>query len=228
MKMNSELRNAIAAIIAGSTLALASGAANAISVSDLGSVPAASKGSINLTGTAPIYAWDGQNGITPNCGWAHNSTWYTFTVPRNVTVQVTLDSAAESFRPAFSIWKTNGSFVGANHLSHDYNQVGLTGTSAFLKPQSAGADGATAFVGYANAGTPFTNCDGKSVGKGPYTLIVPGKTAAFSKSLDEGQYLIVLGGSCNTADCGSGGTGPHGFNYSLDIRKAPILPLPPK
>lgn len=224
MKFN--LRTTIAALMAGS--ALASGAANAISVTDLGSVPGAKNGSIALTGTAPVYAWDGQNGITPDCGWAHNSKWYTFTVPWNATVQITMGSATESLRPAFSVWKTTGNFVGANHLSHDYNQISLDGTSSFLKPQSEGGDGATAFVGYANAGTAFTNCDGQAVKKGTPTLslVEPGSTAAFSKTLKPGQYLIVVGGSCNTADCGTGGPGPHGFNYSLDIRKAPILPLP--
>lgn len=224
MKLN--LRTTIAALVAGT--ALASGAANAISVTDLGSVPAAKNGSIALTGTAPVYAWDGQNGITPDCGWAHNSKWYTFTVPWNATVQITMGTGSDTMHPAFSVWQTNGSFVGSNHLSHDYNQISLEGTSSFLKPQTPGGDGATAFVGYANSGTPFTNCDGQAVKKGTPTLslVEPGSTAAFSKTLKPGQYLIVLGGSCNTADCGTGGPGPHGFNYSLDIRKAPILPLP--
>ncbi|MGY6216787.1 hypothetical protein ACW73L_16645 [Methylolobus aquaticus] len=224
MKFN--LRTTIAALMAGS--ALASGAANAISVTDLGSVPAAKNGSIALTGTAPVYAWDGQNGITPDCGWAHNSKWYTFTVPWNATVQITMGTGSDTMHPAFSVWQTNGSFVGSNHLSHDYNQISLEGTSSFLKPQTPGGDGATAFVGYANSGIPFTNCDGQAVKKGTPTLslVEPGSTAAFSKTLKPGQYLIVLGGSCNAADCGTGGPGPHGFNYSLDIRKAPILPLP--
>jgi hypothetical protein len=218
MKFN--LRTTIAALMAGS--ALASGAANAISVTDLGSVPGQKNGSLALTTTAPVYAWDGQNGITPDCGWAHNSKWYTFTVPWYATVQITLGSDTETMRPAFSVWKTTGNFDGANHLSHDYNQISLDGTSSFLKPQSEGGDGATAFVGYANSGTAFTNCDGQAVKKGTPTLsfVQPG-AAAFSKTLAAGQYLIVVGGSCNTADCGSA----RG-NVSLDIRKAPILPLP--
>jgi hypothetical protein len=227
--MKKELRNTIATLLTGSALAIASGTASAISVTDLGAVPQINKGSISTTGTAPIFAWDGNNGITPDCGWAHNSKWYTVTVPIHTTVQITMTSNAKDLRPAFTVWKTTGGFDGNNHLSHDYNQISLGGTSSFLKPQAPGGDGATAFVGYVNAGTPFTNCDGQAVKYGTVGLAnVKGKSAALSKTLEPGQYLIALGGSCHTADCGAAGPGPHtaSFNYTLDIRKAPILPLP--
>jgi hypothetical protein len=229
-KMNSGLRHAITTLMAGSALAVASGAAMAIPGSqvivDLGSLKGQPT-AIQFEGTAPNYAWDGWNGLTPNCGWAHNTRWYTVTVPYYATVQVTLISGDERLKPAFSMWKTNGSFVGANHLSHKYNQLSLEGSSSFLKPQTPGGDGAIAFVGYANAGDqPFINCDGQTVKKGTPTLsyVMPG-TASFSRTLTKGQYLLAVGGSCNSQDCGP--AGPTGvFPFKLDIRKGPILPLP--
>jgi hypothetical protein len=132
-------------------------------------------------------------------------------------------------KPAFSVWKTNGKFDGDDHLSHHYNQIGLGGSSEFLKPSGHPKNGATAFVGYANSGNrPFKNCDGLTVkaGSGSFSYVEPG-TAALSKTLTPGLYLIAVGGSCwasaiDGTPCGAAAPMP----FTLDIRKGPIVPLP--
>ncbi|RYU60850.1 hypothetical protein EWI61_06125 [Methylolobus aquaticus] len=220
-----DLRKTIAMLFTGSAVALASGAASAINVTDLGALSGVPS-KIEVSDVAPIFAWDGFNNFfCPNDGWAHNSKWYMVTVPVNHTVQISVESGDPSLKPAFSVFKTTGDFNGADHTHHCYNQTGLSGESAFLTPQTPGGNGATAFVGYANAGDAgFSNYEGAKVGKGTFgkSGIVPGNTAAFADFLKKGQYLIVLGGSCNSNSCPL----PEGVTrlpFKLTVQKAPVL-----
>lgn len=208
--------NRVAALLAGTVLAGAFSEASAIAVIDLGAVP---RTGVFTSGIVPQYAWDGWNGITPNLGWAHNSKWYTFTLARTATVQITMTSSVNRMKPAFSVWRTGGTFVGGNHLSHAYNQVGLSGSSDFLKPQSQGGDGATQFMGYVNGGTNFTNGDNKRVLAGTGNMSRRAtRYAAFARTLSAGQYLIAAGGSCNAQNCGS----PSPHDFKLNVQYLPL------
>ena len=220
---NRALRSAIGSLVAGSAMALASGTASAISVTDLGRVKN-QPSVIELSATAPTYAFDGWNGVCPNAGWAHNSKWYTITVPTKTPVQITMTSGDPNMKPAFVLFMTTGDFNGADHLYHCYNQAGLGGESEFLKPQTPGGNGATKWIGYANAGDAFTNYDGRNIGKGtgPITAVTPGEAAALSTTLEAGQYLMAVGGSCNSQSCGA----PTQLPFSLSVQRAPILPPP--
>lgn len=214
--MNKRLRKSITTLLSGSALALASSAASAITVTDLGTLPNAG---LFTNSMVPQYAWDGWNGITTNLGWAHNSKWYTFTLAARTTIQITMTSTEVGMKPAFSIWKTTGSFIGTNHLAHEYNQVNLNLSSSFLKPQFAGGDGVTAIIGYVNSGNNFTNGDGQRIwgGTAGMTRVAAGY-AAFARTFEAGQYLIVAGGSCNDQTCGS----PAPKAFKLNVQKLPL------
>lgn len=216
--MNLKLRKTLAVLLTGSAAFLAATGASAISVTDLGVMPG--KG-FTASATVPQYAWDGWNGITPNLGWAHNSQWYMFRLTARTTVQITMSSEDAAMHPAFSVWQTNGTFVGTNHNSHAYNQVGLGGHSAFLKPAAPTWDGATAFIGYANAGSSFTNGDGMKVRAGSTGISARSTRASrVAVTLPPGQYLIAAGGSCNDQSCGNPGPKP----YTLSINRLPVAP----
>jgi hypothetical protein len=239
--MNRKLRNTIATLLTGSALTVASGAALAIdgsqTVTDLGTVRKNSP--IVKIDSVANYAWDGNNNnfAKPGSlfGWAHNSKWYTVNVncKTGATVQFTMQSQTQGLQPAFSIWKTNGSFVGGEHLNHSYNQVSFGGESKFLQVGQGGfnpippKNGTTAFIGYANSGPSFTNGDGNAIKAGTpgKSRVIFGKTAAFSQTLSKGQYLIAIGGSCATAKCGTPPAARGDFSFT--VQEAPILPSPP-
>ncbi|WP_139558497.1 hypothetical protein [Methylotetracoccus oryzae] len=215
--MNFPLRRTLAVLLTGSAATLAATSASAISVTDLGTM----SGEISTSATVPQYAWDGWNGLTANLGWAHNSQWYTFTLEGRTTVQITMSSADANMYPAFSVWQTNGNFNGNNHLNHAYNQVSLSKSSKWLKPTPPNTDGATAFIGYANAGTNFTNGDGAHVGRGSSGISSRnGNASRLAVTLAAGQYLIAAGGSCNAANCGS----PSPKPFTLKFQKLPFKP----
>jgi hypothetical protein len=216
--MSNTIQKSIASLLGGTALAIASTCATAITVTNLGTVPNNAVGLSN-TSSVPQYAWDGWNGITANLGWSHTSKWYTFKLTAQTTVQIkmTTTSPAAQMKPAFSVWKTTASFVGGNHLAHEYNQVSLNGASSFLKPQPPATDGTTAFEGYVNAGNTFTNGNGNAVGKGTAGISSTApKKAVITKTLKAGTYLIAAGGSCNNNTCGAPAPKP----FTLKVVKA--------
>ncbi|MGY6216672.1 hypothetical protein ACW73L_16060 [Methylolobus aquaticus] len=215
--MTNRLRKSIATLLTGSALAVASGSASALQVTaDLGTLGAAG---LFRTDTVPQYAWDGWNGIVPNLGWVHNSKWYTFRVSTQSSVQITMTSSDVGMKPAFTVWQTTGSFIGSNHLSHQYNQVSFGGDSAFLQPQPPGTDGTRAFMGYVNGGNNFTNGNGNSVGAGTSNMSRRATGyAAFARTLPAGQYLLAVGGSCNNQTCGT----PGAKNFKLNVQRLPL------
>ena len=223
--MNKRLRNSIAALMTGSALAAASTGANAIDVTDLGTLPTPSAAvpspALSTDSTVPQYAWDGYNNYpTPLLGWAHTTKWYTFKLAKTTTVQITMTSGEVGMNPAFTLWQTSGSFIGGNHLGHAYNQVVLSGASNFLKPQPPQTDGVTAFWGFVNSGPTFTNGDGQYAGKGLSGLTrTDTGYAAFARTLPKGQYLIAAGGSCKTANCGT----PAQKAFNLNVQPVPFL-----
>ena len=216
--MNCTLRKTLVVLLAGSASSLTVTTARAISVTDLEILPS---NGLSTSAAAPQYAWDGWNGITPNLGWAHNSQWYMFRITQRATVQITMSATDADMHPAFSVWQTNGTFVGTNHNSHAYNQVGLNGHSAFLKPAAPTWDGATAFIGYANAGKQFTNGDDKTVRGGSAGIFNRTSSAStIAVTLKAGLYLIAAGGSCNDQSCGK----PSPKNFTLTIARLPAKP----
>jgi len=226
---NQILRKAAAAALAGAALVGFSQQASAIAVVDLGTLGGAG---LSDASTAPKYAWDGTNGLggpPNNNGWAHTSKWYLFDVSSPTDVLISMTSGGAGMNSAFSVWKTGGAFVGTNHSSHIYNQIGTGGASAFLA--GSGGDTVTAWLGYANSGPGFAGGGGSIVyggspgasvtGGNAISTTTQGNASLLLSSLAAGEYLIALGGSCytdgSTAGCGAGPVG-----YSLSIAAVPI------
>ena len=217
------LHKAVAAALTGAALAGLSQQTNALAVTNLGALgnSGLSRTTTNANGV-PKYAWDGTNGLGPvphNNGWAHTSHWYSFTLNARAHVTISLTANGGALNPAFSVWKTGGAFVGANHTSHEYNQISIGGASAFLG--GAGGDKVTAFRGYANSGPAFTGGGGPIKKGGTCGAYVSNRYARLLLvDLPPGQYLIALGGSCYTNGtaqaCGTGKIG-----YKLKITRAP-------
>jgi hypothetical protein len=132
-----------------------------------------------------------------------------------------MSSGDANMYPAFTLWQTSGTFFGNNHLSHVYNQVSLRSSSKWLRPRPPNTDGATAYIGYANAGTSFTNGDGRRVGRGsPGISSRNGNASRLAVTLAAGQYLIAAGGSCNAANCGN----PSPKPFTLRFQRLPLKP----
>jgi hypothetical protein len=186
------------------------------------------------SGSVPRYAWDGNNNRSSitgkfNYGWQHNSDFYLFSVADASSVGIKMTSPVGGINPAFTLWTATSRGVG-----HTYNQVGPT---PYFLP-----DGESGFVGYANAGpTGWTNgygLDGSGLGGvvgtgsgGTATVAAATSTSAgladlVIGSLGPGNYMLGVGGSCNTAapPC-SVSTAGFSYNLSLTNLGAPV-PIP--
>jgi hypothetical protein len=248
--MNQTLRKAVLAGLGIAALAGVSTQASAIATTNVGGgtgvISSAPSSLTSISSSnAGAYGWDGQNNGTAgaaskNYGWAHNARWFLFSTTNNagaygLDIKLT-DTNSSTTGPAFSVWQTTGNFVGGNHSSGSYGQKGMSFNqvadqtaiaNTWLAVGGAGpassTNGVTAFVGYANAGTSFTNGAGTSVGVGGfgagYSGSVAGTTAGSVaelklNSLANGQYLIALGGSCNAGGCAS-------MAYNLTVAAVP-------
>jgi hypothetical protein len=230
--MNKNLRKAVMTGFGIAALAGVSTQASAIATNPVGTGTLnGSFLSLTSTGTVGAYGWDGQNNgtagaLSKNYGWAHSARWFLVSVNDGVGANGVNISLAKtnsvSSNPAFSVWQTDGNFTGGNHSSSQKGQAGMSfnqvaDQTAFANTWLAigggktGAptttDGVTAFVGYANGGSAFTNGASTSV-----TGTNSATASLYLNSLSIGQYLIALGGSCNLANCGSGSASSLAYN----------------
>jgi hypothetical protein len=234
-----QVKDSFGSVLAGAVMLGLSSQAEAILVTDLGTL---GDSGLSATTTTTLYAWDGLHpcaGINAGFGCGDQSRWYTFSVDseKGVTINTTKSVTGHPLNMAFSLWKTTGGFVGGNHYDHGYSQIRADGGSVWLQAGYYSRDiqdptitnGITEFVGYANSGpSGWTNPDGDVIGIGSGgTVSVDGGNASLAiASLAAGQYLLALGGSCH----GDAGTSPCQSTIrppvTLSISQTTAVPVP--
>ncbi len=147
-----------------------------------------------------------------NNAWGMSGAWLSFQVPSAANVIVSLTSATTN-APGFTVYRTDGSFVGAgtgtadavtNGAIHNFNQVAQAGTAGIIwatddsvspsLPGNTTANGIVETLGYVNAsGIDYTNAYGESVAAGAYDLSISDRyeNGVFGSVADAGGLIYA-------------------------------------
>lgn len=171
----------------------------------------------SLAANSNKQGWTGNPALTYDA-WGMQGSWLSFNLTNSTDTVITATSAAATMAPAFTVYRTDGSWAGStvgadattlasNGAIHKFSQVAQAGQNGLI--WATGVGGVVETLGYANSGNSYAaNSFGQSVNYGVndvsldnlYETAISGTVGAGLASmklnnLAAGWYTIFVSGA---------------------------------
>jgi hypothetical protein len=192
------------------------------------------------------------NPALKNNAWGMNGAWLSFEVPSATNVLVSLTSKTTN-APGFTIYRTDGSFIGngtgtadtvTNGAIHNFNQVAQAGTAGIIfatddsvspsLPGNTTANGIVETLGYVNgSNVDYVNGYGLKIDAGAHDLSIDDlyENGVFGNIAEVGGLnhanltLVNLAAGFYTIFLGNTNTGGTDTPIDVKVSAPPVLPM---